>query len=57
VADAEFVRAELERYRERVAALEVRLDAVRDEADELRRHRAAHSAEHERPRPAEQQHC
>lgn len=43
VADAEFVRAELERYRERVSLLEVRLDAVRDEADELRRARAAHS--------------
>ncbi|AZQ38551.1 hypothetical protein EJ357_38075 [Streptomyces cyaneochromogenes] len=43
VADAEFVRAELERYRERVSMLEVRLDAVRDEADELRRARAAHS--------------
>lgn len=39
VADAEFVRAELERYRERVAMLEVRLDAVRDETDELRRAR------------------
>ncbi|MFJ8630823.1 hypothetical protein [Streptomyces sp. NPDC093568] len=43
VADAEFVRAELERYRERVSMLEVRLDAVRDEADELRHARAAHS--------------
>ncbi|QES46999.1 hypothetical protein DEJ50_03150 [Streptomyces venezuelae] len=41
VADAEFVRAELERYRERVGMLEVRLDAVRDEADELRRARVA----------------
>ncbi|MGX1510562.1 hypothetical protein [Streptomyces collinus] len=41
VADAEFVRAELMRYRERVSMLEVRLDAVRDEADELRRERAA----------------
>ncbi|MEV0641513.1 hypothetical protein AB0I77_42640 [Streptomyces sp. NPDC050619] len=55
VADAEFVRAELERYRERVSMLEVRLDAVRDEADELRREKAARSTtEHERPRPAEQ---
>lgn len=45
VADAEFVRAELERYRERVAALEVRLDAVRDEADELRRVRASQPVE------------
>ncbi|MBG0852175.1 hypothetical protein I2W78_10070 [Streptomyces spinoverrucosus] len=53
VADAEFVRAELERYRERVGMLEVRLDAVRDEADELRRARAAHAVEAERPRPAE----
>lgn len=43
VADAEFVRAELERCRERVGALEIRLDAVRDEADELRRARASHS--------------
>ncbi|WP_405812261.1 hypothetical protein OG524_33430 [Streptomyces sp. NBC_01520] len=40
VADAEFVRAELERYRERVGMLEVRLDAVRDESDQLRRERA-----------------
>ncbi|MFF5483181.1 hypothetical protein ACFY5C_38530 [Streptomyces sp. NPDC012935] len=55
VADAEFVRAELERYRERVGMLEVRLDAVRDEADELRRERAAHSPEQERPRPADDQ--
>ncbi|MEU6665267.1 hypothetical protein [Streptomyces sp. NPDC046727] len=55
VADAEFVRAELERYRERVGLLEVRLDAVRDETDALRRERAGHStAEQERPRPAEQ---
>ncbi|MEV0227669.1 hypothetical protein [Streptomyces sp. NPDC050704] len=55
VADAEFVRAELERYRERVSMLEVRLDAVRDEADELRREKAARSTtEHEQPRPAEQ---
>ncbi|UKY54713.1 hypothetical protein [Streptomyces inhibens] len=53
VADAEFVRAELERYRERVGTLEVRLDAVRDEADELRRARATHSGEPERPRPAQ----
>ncbi|WP_330174282.1 hypothetical protein OG875_12465 [Streptomyces sp. NBC_01498] len=43
VADAEFVRAELERCRERVATLEIRLDAVRDEADDLRRARASHS--------------
>ncbi|MBL1082284.1 hypothetical protein JK359_09860 [Streptomyces actinomycinicus] len=50
VADAEFVRAELERYRERVSMLETRLDAVRDEADELRRERAARSTtEQERP--------
>lgn len=55
VADAEFVRAELERYRERVGMLEVRLDAVRDEADELRRERAAHFPEQERPRPADHQ--
>ncbi|WP_369275710.1 hypothetical protein AB5J55_42280 [Streptomyces sp. R11] len=55
VADAEFVRAELERYRERVGMLEVRLDAVRDEADELRRERAAHAPEQERPRPADHQ--
>ncbi|GAA4084214.1 hypothetical protein [Streptomyces shaanxiensis] len=56
IADAEFVRAELERYRERVGMLEVRLDAVRDEADELRRARAAHpvSVEAEPQRPAEQ---
>ncbi|MFL5993771.1 MAG: hypothetical protein ACJ736_05540 [Streptomyces sp.] len=54
VADAEFVRAELERARERVALLEVRLDAVRDEADELRREKASRSTEHERSRPAEQ---
>ncbi|GLX19586.1 MULTISPECIES: hypothetical protein [Streptomyces] len=45
VADAEFVRAELERYRERVGMLEVRLDAVRDEADGLRRARAAAPAD------------
>ncbi|MFF4231048.1 hypothetical protein [Streptomyces sp. NPDC001820] len=55
VADAEFVRAELERYRERVSTLEVRLDAVRDEADELRREKAKLPTEHERPRPAQQQ--
>ncbi|MFF3404389.1 hypothetical protein ACFYW6_38985 [Streptomyces sp. NPDC002659] len=55
VADAEFVRAELERYRERVSTLEVRLDAVRDEADELRREKAKLPAEHERPRPSQQQ--
>ncbi|MFI6931978.1 hypothetical protein [Streptomyces sp. NPDC050287] len=54
VADAEFVRAELERYRERVGMLEVRLDAVRDEADELRREKASRSTEQERSRPAEQ---
>ncbi|MBL1094725.1 MULTISPECIES: hypothetical protein [Streptomyces] len=55
VADAEFVRAELARYRERVGMLEVRLDAVRDEADELRRERGARSTtEHEPPHPAEQ---
>ncbi|WP_217163942.1 hypothetical protein [Streptomyces sp. AC512_CC834] len=53
VADAEFVRAELERYRERVSMLEVRLDAVRDEADELRRERAARpTTDREQPRPA-----
>ncbi|MFE9287313.1 hypothetical protein ACF1HU_14895 [Streptomyces olivaceus] len=53
VADAEFVRAELERYRERVSTLEVRLDAVRDEADELRRERAARpTADQGQPRPA-----
>ncbi|MFE5814022.1 hypothetical protein ACFQ6S_11530 [Streptomyces sp. NPDC056479] len=52
VADAVFVRAELERYRERVGMLEVRLDAVRDEADELRRARVPYAAEPERPRPA-----
>ncbi|MFJ7075667.1 hypothetical protein [Streptomyces sp. NPDC098781] len=52
VADAEFVRAELERYRERVGMLEVRLDAVRDEADELRRARAGQTVEAERPSPA-----
>ncbi|MFF3245454.1 hypothetical protein ACFYWY_17380 [Streptomyces sp. NPDC002870] len=55
VADAEFVRAELERYRERVGTLEVRLDAVRDEADELRREKAKLPTEHERPSPAQQQ--
>ncbi|MGV4987868.1 hypothetical protein ACVB8X_33085 [Streptomyces sp. NRAIS4] len=55
VADAAFVRAELERYRERVGLLEVRLDAVRDETDALRRERAGRStSEGERPRPAEQ---
>ncbi|MGW2701633.1 hypothetical protein [Streptomyces sp. NPDC001340] len=55
VADAAFVRAELERYRERVGLLEVRLDAVRDETDALRRERAGRStAEQERVRPAEQ---
>ncbi|MFJ8159926.1 hypothetical protein ACIRBY_03240 [Streptomyces sp. NPDC096136] len=48
VADAEFVRAELERYRARVGMLEIRLDAVRDEVDELRRERA--------PRPAGEEH-
>ncbi|MFJ8636879.1 hypothetical protein [Streptomyces sp. NPDC093568] len=53
VADAVFVRAELERYRERVGMLEVRLDAVRDETDELRRARAAHSAEAGRTHSAE----
>ncbi|MEU4049867.1 hypothetical protein AB0F09_11770 [Streptomyces olivaceus] len=53
VADAEFVRAELERYRERVSMLEVRLDAVRDEADELRRERAARpTADQGQSRPA-----
>ncbi|MEU9082912.1 hypothetical protein [Streptomyces sp. NPDC048357] len=55
VADAEFVRAELERYRERVSMLEVRLDAVRDETDELRREKAARSTEDEQPCPAEHQ--
>ncbi|MFG2848116.1 hypothetical protein ACGF12_33845 [Kitasatospora sp. NPDC048296] len=57
VADAEFVRAELERYRERVGMLEVRLDAVRDEADELRRARVAAPAATGSPAtPAEQAH-
>lgn len=57
VADAEFVRAELERYRERVGMLEVRLDAVRDEADELRRARvAAPGATSSPDTPAEQAH-
>ncbi|MFI9610547.1 hypothetical protein ACIHCM_02360 [Streptomyces sp. NPDC052023] len=51
VADAAFVRAELERYRERVGMLEARLDAVRDEADELRREKAARATGHDRPRP------
>ena len=55
VADAEFVRAELERYRERVGMLEIRLDAVRDETDELRREKAARSTGDELPRPAEKQ--
>ncbi|MER5474734.1 hypothetical protein [Streptomyces sp. NPDC002685] len=54
VADAEFVRAELERYRERVGMLEVRLDAIRDEADELRRGKSTLSIELERLRPAKQ---
>ncbi|MFI1152596.1 hypothetical protein [Streptomyces sp. NPDC020817] len=40
VADVEFVRAELERHRERVAHLEERLDRVREEADAARRERA-----------------
>ncbi|MFJ6631797.1 hypothetical protein ACIQMR_10425 [Streptomyces sp. NPDC091376] len=53
VADAEFVRAELERYRERVSMLEVRLDSVRDEADELRRARAGLSVEPEQSHPAQ----
>ncbi|MEJ8661071.1 hypothetical protein [Streptomyces sp. MS1.AVA.4] len=53
VADAEFVRAELERYRERVSMLEVRLDSVRDEADELRRARAGLSVGPEQPHPAQ----
>ncbi|MEW2418260.1 hypothetical protein AB0953_31835 [Streptomyces sp. NPDC046866] len=57
VADAEFVRAELERYRERVGMLEVRLDAVRDEADELRRSRVAAAVAASSPTaPAEQAH-
>ncbi|MEU6865544.1 hypothetical protein ABZ924_20160 [Streptomyces sp. NPDC046876] len=57
VADAEFVRAELERYRERVGMLEVRLDAVRDEADELRRARVAAPVAASSPAtPAEQAH-
>ncbi|MFB7057457.1 hypothetical protein ACFCXT_30615 [Streptomyces vinaceus] len=37
VADAAFVRAELERHHERVAHLEERLDRVREEADTARR--------------------
>ncbi|MFJ8207714.1 hypothetical protein [Streptomyces sp. NPDC096033] len=54
VADAEFVRAELERYRERVGMLEVRLDAVRDEADALRRaHVATPAATNSPATPAE----
>ncbi|MEU2491247.1 hypothetical protein [Streptomyces sp. NPDC007883] len=57
VADAEFVRAELERYRERVGMLEVRLDSVRDEADELRRARVSAPAATGSPAtPAEQAH-
>ncbi|KIF04557.1 hypothetical protein PL81_18095 [Streptomyces sp. RSD-27] len=57
VADAEFVRAELERYRERVGMLEVRLDAVRDEADALRRaHVAAPAATSSPATPAEHAH-
>ncbi|MFG3657017.1 hypothetical protein [Streptomyces sp. NPDC047706] len=51
-SDPAFVRAELERYRERVGMLEARLDAVRDEADELRREKAARATGHDRPRPA-----
>ncbi|WP_405788687.1 hypothetical protein [Streptomyces sp. NBC_01367] len=39
VADVQFVRAELERYRERVAQLEERLDTMREEADAARRER------------------
>ncbi|GGS39441.1 hypothetical protein Snoj_82390 [Streptomyces nojiriensis] len=39
VADVQFVRAELERYRERVAQLEERLDRMREEADAARRER------------------
>jgi hypothetical protein len=54
VADADFVRAELERYRERVGMLEVRLDKVRDEADEARGERAWLTVELERLRPAPQ---
>ncbi|NGO43216.1 hypothetical protein [Streptomyces ureilyticus] len=54
VADAEFVRAELERYRERVGMLEVRFDGIRDEADELRREKTTLSIELERLRPAKQ---
>ncbi|MFH7595721.1 hypothetical protein WDV06_11545 [Streptomyces racemochromogenes] len=57
VADAEFVRAELERYRERVGMLEVRLDAVRDEADALRRaHVATPEATISPATPAEHAH-
>ncbi|MFD0377130.1 hypothetical protein [Streptomyces sp. NPDC127112] len=57
VADAEFVRAELERYRERVGMLEVRLDAVRDEADALRRAQVATPAATSSPAtPAEHAH-
>ncbi|MCM2422622.1 hypothetical protein [Streptomyces sp. RKAG293] len=54
MADAEFDRAELERHRERVGKLEIRLDAIRDEADELRRENSTLSIEIERLRPAKQ---
>jgi hypothetical protein len=53
VADADFVRAELERYRERVGMLEERLDKIRDEADEVRGERAL-AIELERLRPVQQ---
>lgn len=39
MTDVQFVRAELERYRERVAQLEERLDRMREEADAARRGR------------------
>ena len=48
------VRAELERYRERVGTLEVRLDKIRDEADELRREKTGLAIELERLRLAQQ---
>ncbi|MFF4262963.1 hypothetical protein [Streptomyces virginiae] len=51
VADVEFVRTELERYRERVTQLEERLDKVREEADAARRERG------ELARQAEQHRC
>ncbi|MBP2047691.1 type IV secretory pathway VirB10-like protein [Streptomyces griseochromogenes] len=50
IADVEFVRAELERYRERVCQLEDRLDKVREEADTARRERGDLALEIERHR-------